>query len=207
MIYHINLLLDEERRTASPLPLNALLRIGVVLVCGSLVVATLLLVFARRQAENRAALARAEWQDLKPQHEKLLRLRTSMVEVRGALRQLQACSHARVAWGEELDNVQAAIPLDVQLTELRASQVVSGATSTVTAVRGYDMHLIGKTSGEDADVHVRRLIDRLSTPAFSNRLESVTVPGGGFRPDPSRGALRTDRVFDVFCRYRSRKFE
>jgi len=47
----------------------------------------------------------------------------------------------------------------------------------------------------------------LASPAFSNRVELVTVPNGGFRQDPARGALRADRIFDVLCRYRTRSFE
>lgn len=207
MIYHIDLLLDEERRTATFLPVRALLRLGLLLVCGSLVMATVLLFLTRRQTQTQVVAARAEWQELKPQHDTLLRLRGTLVDLRGALHQLKSCNHARLAWGGELACVQGAIPLDVQLTELRVSQFVGGTTSTVGAVRSYEMHLIGKTSGEDADAHVRQMIDRLASPAFSNRVELVTVPNGGFRQDAARGALRTDRIFDVLCRYRTRSFE
>lgn len=207
MIYHIDLLLDEERRTATFLPVRALVRLASIFVFGSLLVATFLLFLASRQAQNQVADARTDWQDLKPKHEALLHLRGSLVDMRSAMRQLQSCNHARLAWGDELACVQRTVPLDVQLTALRVSQFVGGTTSTACAVRSYDLHLIGKTSGEDADAHVRVMLDRLASPAFSNRIELVTVPNGGFRQDPGRGALRTDRVFDVLCRYRPRSFE
>ena len=206
-MYHINLLMDEERRIASPLPLRVLLRIGLMLVCCGFAIATLLLVVSRRHAQNQAVLARAEWQDLKPQHDSLLRTRNALADVRNAARQLKACTHARLAWGDELAALQAVVPADVQLTELRVSQTVTSATWTVVAVRSYEMRLSGRSGGEEADVHVRRLIEGLSSPAFSNRLEAVVVPAGGFRPDPARGALRTDRIFDIVCRYRARSFE
>ena len=208
MIYHIDLLLEEERRSASPLHVRMLLRLGTVLVVVALLLATMLLFFASRNVQIRLESADVRWQRLRPKHEALLKQRASLLDLRGAMRQLDACRHARLEWGGELADLQRGVPEEVQLTELRVSPFVgSPTTQSVHAARSYEMHVLGKAGGEDADAHVRQILTALSAPAYTGRVESVSVPSGGFRPDPARGAARTDRLFEIVCRYRPRSFE
>lgn len=208
MIYHIDLLLDEERRSASPLHVRMLLRLGAVLAVAGLLLATMLLFLASRDAHARLEMAEANWSQVSPKHQTLLTQRAALIDLRGAMRQLDACHHARLAWGAELTDLQGGIPGEVQLTGLRVSSFVgSQTTQHVHAARSYEMHVLGKTGGEDAEAHVKRILAFLSSADHTGRVESVTVSTGGFRPDPSRGAARSDRLFEIVCRYRPRSFE
>lgn len=208
MTYHIDLLLEEERRTARPRYAFAALVTGGVAFVAALLLAALLLFLSARSVRVQVASAQTHWDVLRPKHEALLKLRGGLQTARAASRQLDACTHARLGWGEELASLQAAVPAAVQLTELRVTQFTGLASSNSTkVVRSYDLRLSGKVGGEDAADQVRSLMTYLSSPACTGRIASVTVPAGGFRKDPARGAARTDCLFEILCRYRARSFE
>lgn len=207
MTYHIDLLLENERRHATPPLVRALFR-GFVLLAVTVVLAiTVLLMHESRRAHTQLIDAQKRWQDLKPRYEDLQRVRASLQELRAAKRQLDNCGDTRLPWGQELADLQRAVPAEVQLTELTVSQFVGSPTSSVKTARIYTLRLSGKVGGDEADAHVKDLMAHVSSETATGRVESVAVPPGGFRQDTDRGAGRSDRVFELICRYRPRIFK
>ena len=207
MTYHIDLLLDDERRSATPVHVRMARRLGVTALVALLLLATLLLFLSTRGVHGRVLEGRTHWHNLQDRHEAWRKLRGELQDERAAMRQLQACQHARIAWGEELAALQRGVPETIQLTELRVSQFVGAPTSGARTVRSYDMRLSGRVGGDDANAYVQQLLDHLSAASRTDRVASVSVPPGAFRRDVSRGAARTDWLFDIVCSYRPRAFE
>ena len=211
MTYHVDLLLDEERRSASRVNLGLLLRVSVLIGIGAIVLITMMLFIWSRDVESKVAQAKAKWERLKPQYAALLALRVSQNELRASSRQIEACRRSRLALGTELEQLQLGVPAEIQLTTLRINQFVGNQKTGANAVRSYEMHLSGKIVSDNPKGNVDKLIAYLSTSVYTGRVESVTVPNNGFRKEIVRlsaaGETRTDWFFDLVCRYRPRSFE
>jgi len=210
MTYHVNLLLDDERRSASPVNLGMALRMGVVVAVATLLLIIVMLFVKSRDVQIRAADAQSKWAHLEPQYKHLLALRASRDELRASCRQIEACQRSRLPMGEELAQLQLGVPADIQFTALRFNQFAGNQKAGAVATRSYEMHITGKISGGDPKESVDGLIKYLSSPAYTNRVEAVTVPNNGFRKEVVRvsaGETRTDWFFELVCRYRPRSFE
>lgn len=211
MTYHVDLLLDDERRSASPINLGLALRVGAFVVAGAILLMILLLVIASRDVTLKEADARGKWEHLKHPYAQLTALRASLAELRASHRQLDACHRSRLAMGAELAQLQLGIPAAIQLTSLRIHQFVGSQKAGSSASRSYEMRLSGRISGDNPKGSVDELMRYLSSPAYTGRVEAVSVPVNSFRKEtvrlPGTGETRTDWFFELVCRYRPRSFE
>lgn len=210
MTYHVDLLLDDERRSASPVNLGMALRMGVVVAIATLLLIIVMLFVKSRDAQIRETDAQGKWLRLEPQYKHLLALRASRDELRASFRQIEACRRSRLPLGEELAQLQLGVPADIQFTALRFNQFAGNQKAGAAATRSYEMHITGKVVGDDPKGSVDELIKYLSSPAYTDRVESVTVPNNGFRKVTVRVSAdetRTDWFFELVCRYRPRSFE
>jgi len=206
--YHVNLLLDDERRSASPVNMSMVLRLGAVVAIAALFLAIVMLFMASRDVQIRATDAESKWVHLKPQHDALLALRALRNELRASSRQIEACRRSRLPLGVELTQLQLGVPAEIQFTTLRINQFVGNQKAGAT--RSYEMHITGKVAGDDPKGNVDELIRVFSAAAYTDRVESVTVPNNSFRKETrvaSHGETRTDWFFELVCRYRPRSFE
>ena len=148
---------------------------------------------------------------MEPQYKKLLALRVSRDELRAAYRQIEAFRRSRLPLGDELAQLQLCVPAEIQFTLLRFNQFAGNPKTDAASSRTYEMHITGKVIGDDPKESVVDLKNCLSAPAYTNRVESVTVPNNGFHKVTSRvlatGETRTDWFFELVCRYRPRSFE
>lgn len=211
MTYHVNLLLDDERRTAQPPHVGVLLRLGAVLTVVAILSATAMLFASSYDVRSRQEAAEGEWGALKPKHEKLLLLRERLNDMRATVRQIQSLRHTRMPWGAELLRLQQGVPASIQVTSLRVAQFVS-TRADAGSTRNYEMTILGKTGVDDAEAEVHKLMGYLSSATFTDRMDAVSVPNGSFRRIPIRAGptaaiLRTEWSFDIVCRYRPRSFE
>ena len=211
MNYHVNLLLDDERRSASPVSAGMVLRMGSFAAVAVLLLFIVMLFMGSRDAQVKAANAQNTWADLEPKYTTLLAQRALRNELRASFREIEACRHSRLPLGDELAQLQLGVPADIQFTSLRFNQFVGKVQKAGTgATRSYELHLTGKVAGDDPKATVDELIKVLSAPDYTNRVESVTVPHNGFRKAVVRvsaNETRTDWFFELVCRYRPRSFE
>ncbi|MEI8242932.1 MAG: hypothetical protein WCI17_06665 [bacterium] len=210
MTYHVDLLLDDERRSASPVSVGMVLRLGAFGAVATILMMTLMLFIASRDVQGRMTVARATWERLKPQHTELLSLRVELNGLRASSRQIEACRRSRLPLGNELAQLQDGVPEDIQLTALRINQFVGNQKVGANATRSYEMRLSGKVASDNPQGNVDELIKHLKAQSYTGRVESVTVPNNGFRKEivrVSASETRTDWFFELVCRYRSRSFE
>jgi len=209
--YHVDLLLDDERRIASPVNMRLVLRVGGVVVAGISLLFIVTLFAKGRDAKFQSEAAQAQWARLEPQFKYLMELRTARTELRASSLLMESFRRTRLPLGDELAALQAGIPADIQLQSLRITQFAGKQKTSTIATRSYELHLTGKLTGDDPKESVDSLIACLSSPAFSNRVEAVSVPNNGFRKETVRktpaGEPRTVWFFELNCRYRPRSFE
>ncbi len=210
MNYHVDLLLDDERRSACPVSLGMVLRLALFTLLASLLTIILLFFVASQDAERKANEAKERWTRLQPRHAELLALRTLRNELRASTRQMEANRVSRMELGPELVRLQRGMPEEAQLLTLRINQFVGNQKTGAAATRSYEMRLSGKIVGEKADEYVEGLRSYLVSSARSNSVESVVIPNNSFRRETVQktgGGVRTDWYFELVCRYRPRSFE
>ena len=211
MTYHVDLLLDDERRSASPISLGMVMRLGSFTVLAVLGVFIMQLFIASQDVENKVLQAKLKWDKLKPQHEELLELRAVRNERRAMFRQIEACRRSRLELGPELHRLQLGIPPDeIQLLSLRINQFVGNQNTGANATRTFEMRISGKVAGDNPKRSVDDLMQYLAVSANTGQVASVVVPPNGFRKETVRmatGETRTDWFFELVCRYQPRSFE
>jgi hypothetical protein len=208
--YHVDLLLDDERRSASPVSVGMVLRLVAFTLLATLLTVILLLFVACQDAERKANEAKTRWAGLQPKHAELLSLRATRNELRAASRQMDGNRISRLELGTELVRLQRGIPAEVQLLSLRINQFAGEQKVGAVATRGCEMRISGKIVGDKAEDFVEGVRTYLLSSARTNSVESVIIPNNGFRRETVRktgGDTRAAWFFDLVCRYRPRSFE
>ena len=207
MAYHIDLLLDDERRSPSTIQIYMVLRVIVITSVAALILLSFLLFLKWHDLFVQVSSMEQRWQMLSPQEDELQRVRADLSGVRNSTRQLHDFSQTRVLFGQDLAWLQRGVPTEIQLTSLRITQSVNNPTGTAHAARSYELRLSGQVNSEDAEKDVNGLLSYMNETASTGRIESVVIPPGSFRSAPAHSSTRADREFEVLCRYRARSFE
>ena len=103
-----------------------------------------------------------------------------------------------------MEYLQQVIPPSIQLTEMRVTHDLLVMSNNVPA-RVFEMRLSGRTGALRSEANVSEFREALSgQPPFDKFMETVSIPPGSFRQDP---ATKSDRVFEISCKYIPRPLE
>jgi len=194
---HINLIYEEEQRSGSSVSLALMLRVTVGAVAFLMLVGIVSFYSGYRTLQNRVQIGIDTWKETEPKYKEAIRIRSELAIESDVLKEIQGWRTARVAWGEQLEQLQPAIPAVIQLTELRVGQTILLVSNNIPA-RGFELKIAGHTAAEGSEVNVVRLLDALKAAPFKETIEAATLPPGSFRQDSIN---KTDRAFDVVCKY------
>lgn len=201
---HINLILDNEQRSASPVSLTMVVRLVVGTVITAVVLWILSLYVSYRELKNNTQYCSNEWAQTEPKHVAAKQLREDLIQKSAKLKEIQGWRSTRIEWGKQLENIRGIIPPMIQLTEMRLSQDILVTSNNIPA-RVFELRVSGRTGSARSQANVSRLQEALfKQPPFDSFVESATIPSGAFRQDPINKA---DRVFDIVCKYNPRSFE
>lgn len=200
----INLILESERRSASPISLSMVIRaaVGGVTVLVLMLAGSLLTSYRSLNVNVRSASE--DWKRTEPKYNAALQRRSDLDKKMATLKELQSWRDTRVAWGKQLMQLQQAISPLIQLTELRVTQDLLVMSNNVPA-RVFELRLAGRTGTQQSEATVSELREALAGwPPFDTFIETVNIPPGAFRQDPGSKA---DRTFELVCRYYPRPFK
>ncbi len=201
---HINLILENEQRSASPVSLSMLIRIVSGTIVTALVLWIVSIYVSYRELQNNVRYCDTEWTQTEPKHLAAKQLREDLIQKSAKLKEIQGWRSTRIEWGRQLENIQAITPTMIQLTELRLSQDNLMLSNNIPA-RFFDLRISGRTGSARSEVNVSGFQEALfKQPPFDKFVESVNIPSGAFRQDP---ITKTDRIFEIVCKYNPRSFE
>jgi hypothetical protein len=200
----VNLMLDTEMRSASPVSLTMVVRT----LAGALIVLFLLLVISLftsfRALQNNVTYAGLAWKQTEPKYLEAVRLRSNLTHKVATLREIQGWRNTRIAWGGQLETLKSTIPPMVQMTELIVIQDLLLMSNNIPS-RVFELRLAGRTGAVGSEASVSEFREALvSQPPFDKMIEAVTIPSGSFRQDPVN---KSDRAFEIVCKYRPKLFE
>ena len=200
---HINLILESEQRSASLIPLQAVVRI---VIGGVGLLAALALVSfytSYRALQREAELTREEWKHTEPKYKAALDLRTDLAVRNDLMKEISGWRDTRLSWSVQLAALRAAVPSMIQLNEITASHDLFVMANN-TPARVYELRLAGRVGAAQSESSVSELTDALRQAPFKAWLDSAVIPPGRFRQDAQ---VKTDRIFEIICKYKPRRFE
>ena len=194
---HVNLILDEEKRSSSPVSLGLVVRLSfiTILVLGTVWLFSFYSAYHALQGE--VSYLDEEWARTESKYKTATRLRNDLGDKEATLGEILGWRAARIEWGKQLEAVQVVVPAVIQLSDLRVSQsVVAQAGGTFAKV--YELRLSGQTPAERSELNVVQLLEGLKGPPFDRVIESAVLPTGSFRQDPTD---KSARAFNIVCKY------
>lgn len=201
---HINLILETEQRSASPVSMAAFFKI----TGGTIIAVTILWLLsvyaAYRNLQASVEHAANRWKTTEPKYIAAQQLRADLLQKSAKLKEIQNWRTTRIDWGFQMDSLQSITPSMIQLSELRISQDILVRSNNIPA-RVFELRLTGRTGAARSEINVSEFQTALfKQPPFDAFIETVSIPAGAFRQDPVN---KTDRVFEIVCKYNPRSFE
>ena len=200
---HINLIFEEEQRSASPVSLGLVLRLAAVVVLVLAAVGAFSFYAGYHSLKNQLRSAEEEWEKTEPKYKAAVQMRKDLADRTATLNEIRGWRDSRIAWGTQLGNLQPVVPAVIQLTELRVSQTILSLANNIPG-RAFEMKISGRTVAARSEANVVQFMDALKQPPFAGVIKSAELPPGAFRQDP---AIKTDRIFDIICKYVPRSLE
>ncbi len=203
MNLRVDLILDTEQRSASPINLKSIIRILCITIPLIIVVIIGIALAKANQSRNELNTLETTHALTKPKFDEAVAMSSSLKNYDDLLDELESWKNARIEWHKQLREVQKQLPLemDIQLTELE----VIGASKLIDnryPARVFTLTLEGKGTGGGAENNIGRLMTVLQNgEAFAPLVESLEVK----RFD--KGARRSDRVFTFTTTYEPRIFK
>jgi hypothetical protein len=200
---HINLILEAEQRSASLVQPHVLVRT----LAGGAGVLLFLAVFSffasYRNLQQEAEAVVDEWRRTEPKYKAALQLRTDLGLRCDLHKEISGWRDTRLGWGAQLAALQMAVPPMIQLTDLQVSHDLFVMSNNVPA-RVYELRLSARTSAAGSEVNVGEFTETLRQTPYDAWIESAVIPPGRFRQDSQ---VKTDRVFEIVCKCKPRRFE
>ncbi|MEI8140327.1 MAG: hypothetical protein WCI03_10725 [bacterium] len=200
---HINLIYKDEQRSASPVSLWLMVRVAISSALFLIVFGIGMFILGYRSLIHQADTLDSEWKYTEPKYKAALQVRNELSDRSDTLKALYGWRDARIAWGGQLENLALIVPEVVQLTELRVSHTVLTASNNIPA-RLFEAKFTGRTAAASSEVNVVQFLDGFKMKPFNQFVESAVLPSGAFRQDP---VIKSDRIFEVVCKYFPRQIE
>ncbi len=200
---HINLIYKIEQRSASPVSLGLLMRVGIGSVCFLVVFWITMFAIGYQSLLHQVSTLDSDWKYTDPKYKVAIQVRNELAGHRDMLKAMQGWRDSRIAWGGQLENLVRIVPDVVQLTEIRVSLAVLMVSNNIPA-RIFEVKFSGRTAAERSEVNVIQFLGGFKISPFSQYVESAVLPSGAFRQDP---VLKSDRIFEVVCKYLPRLIE
>ncbi len=193
---HVNLILDEEKRSASPVSIGLIGKLAGITVLVLVAIWGFTFYMSYRSLLNDMRFSQAEWTRTEIKYKEALHLRAELSTREATLSEIEGWRASRIAWGQQLQMIQAVVPAVIQLSELRVDEVIP--VSGIRTGRVYEATISGRTPAERSEVNVSQLLDALRTPPFDRFVESSALPSGSFRQDPTDRSARTFNIVSLY---------
>jgi hypothetical protein len=205
MNFRVDLILAEEQRSASILSPKSIIRIIAIVVPSAIVLLIAKFAFGVYLLGNDAAAAERKWTAAEPRAQKAGQVREALNANLGIVDELTGWKETHINWHEQLAAIQAAVPTNIQLTELSIQQSL---VSSPDPSRRFLLRLAGRSISDATGTRVVELKRAFGENALlKSAVKSAEVVDGSFVNDPSPQAKKDDRLFRIECAYSERVFK
>ena len=214
--FRIDVILEEERRSASPVSIKLVVRIAGIVVAGVVLLVATVLVGNVLGLKAQASRINAQWAKLEPKQKAANIDKEDYEKNKAILDEIEGWNKSRIEWHKHLLQIRDIVPEGVELEQMTVkggigvadghaamqfSMVIDGAArERVKKI----VKLYPRNPQEDVMEFEKRLD---TTSSFSKEmLANVEVPPQFFTDDKSVGASKSDRKFKIVVTYKPRIF-
>ncbi len=198
---NINLLQETERRDPGVMVLRTTWWTLSGVAIAALALYGLHAFITLQEAQLRKKRAEAQWESLRSDFRRYEVTHDKLNAITAVAANLAAFSNAQVNVSTRLLALAAAIPPQVQLTEVALRHTNTEDESGMA--RQFELRLAGRVAAENSDAAVKAIIAALQAVEPPN--EFGTVEPGGIRVDPqSLGSLAN--IFEIRCKFAPRRY-
>lgn len=193
----INLIYEDEQRSASPVSLWLMARLTIGALLFLLAFWIVMFTVGYRSLRNEVDTLEMEWKSTDPKYKAAIQVRNDLAGRQDTLKALNAWREARIAWGGQLESIAPIVPDVIQLTEIRASHTVMSVSNNIPA-RVFEVKFSGRTAVSKSEANVVQFLDGFKSAPFVRFVDTAFLPPGAFRQDP---VMKSDRIFEIVCKY------
>lgn len=207
MNLRVDLILESEQRSASPISVKSALRISYITIPLILLLVFFCSFMSNASLKRDLSKLEAEWAETEPRREESLKLISDFQVSRDIRQELNGFDNSSIEWNQHLLGLMREVPRDIQLQKLRINQSLQLVDGT--PARMFNMTLNGKAIGPNAAESVMTLQERMEgSESFAGVIREAEVPEGSFQAITENGIVHQyNRVFQINCKYKARKFE
>ena len=205
MSLRVDLIAQEEQRSAGGISAKSLGRIGTIAIPAILVFFVAHLFFNATLASSELRVLESRWETAEPKQKHALKLAGRLRYNADTIKELDAWKASHIPWHKQLLAIMEAAPATIQTTTLIISQGREANTAPSPPVRRFTLTVEGKTSGENAMQYVEAFREGIANHANADVIASVDV--ANYSADTNDNADELDRVFQLDCIYKEHPME
>lgn len=204
MNLRVDLIMENEKRSANVLNTKSIIRIGSIIVPIWIAVSVAVSVVTLITVKNKEKRLKTKWEHTEPRKAASLEARLKRRKINTILNELNGWKASHIDWHVQLNNIQRQVPRGIKFDDLMISQVLAADEKSV-ASRTFTMQINGQAAGsrseENLQLFERRII---AMPVFAEQMTKVDMQGwASTLPDASK----EDREFKIKCDYKPRIME
>lgn len=207
MNLRVDLILESEQRSGSPVNVKSVTRVATFIVPAIIAFIVIVGLLNLRAVSSTVKNRDKEWKQKSTQQEDAIELRAAVESNQAMWDEIETWQSSRTDVALLLAALQREVPDSVQMVDLKFSDVFV-FEEAIGVVRRFKLTLNGLADGFKAKDAVEKLTRNLQTaPDFTNMIESASVPPGAFAADRTPGAPKSRRVFRIECTFYQKPFE
>lgn len=200
--FRVDLILETERRSASPVNPRVAGRMAAMLVITLLVVWGTVFATKVILVKQRAKERQVRWKAIEPQQKIVKAVTEQSRRNKGMHDEIQAWNRSRMEWHKHLAEFQQIVPKNICITRFNVDGSIGQSDDAKYAALRFEMTLEGSAEGRNPVDEVLKFERELKQgPGFKGRVVDETLVD--LRKDPS---AEERRLFKIMVKYRARLF-
>lgn len=206
MNLRVDLILETEQRSASPVSLTFVIRLLAITLLSVLVLVSIFYFKRMQETASETRGLNNNISAIRFKYDAHLALKSKLTVQGGVLAECKSWEKGHIEWFAALAAIARLVPPTIQLRDVKIERINS--TVNKKPVRLVTLYIKGRAVGENAAPDVDKLRqDILKTPEFVTAVKEVVIPAGSFKMDSDPRASKADRVFELVCRYAPMNYE
>ena len=204
MNIRVDLILDNEKRSASLLNVKSIIRLAIIIAPLLVIVTVVLGGIGFMHSNVKLNNLKNRWELAEQRQKEAKALRDETAINNRIKNELLGWRASQMPWGEQMVALQRIAPSNMQFIRLNISQTLLLVNNSFPA-RQFVLTLSGKSKGSAAEANINTFIDTIkSSEIFTVPMEGVSIES--FGEDRNEYATREDRVFEIKCTYNAKVF-